>query len=122
MGIAFITEKAEKFGQKTDKAFQDQIASGNLLSGLPETVQNLFRCISTGDELPEPGTGVLLYDDGNQVEVVLNNTSIGKVMTPDARELKKMMAHVGTEVFTAQVVEVQPLSKSFTVQVTIPIS
>ena len=120
MGIAFLTEKAEKFGQRKDKAFQDQIASGNLFSGLPETVQDLFRCISTSGELPEPGTGVLLYDKGHQIDIVLNNKSIGKVMTPDAIQLKKMMAHTGTEVFTALVVEVQALSKSFTVQLTIP--
>ena len=120
MGIAFLTEKAEKFGQRTDKAFQDQIASGNLFSGLPETVQELFRCISTSGELPESGTGVLLYDKGHQIDVVLNNKSIGKVMTPDAIQLKKMMAHTGAEVFTALVIEVQALSKSFTVQLTIP--
>ena len=120
MGVAFITEKAENFDQKTDKAFEDQIATGNLFSGLAETVQDLFRCVSTNGELPKPGTGVLLYDKGNQIDVVLNNKSIGKVMAPDARELKKMMAHAGAEVFTAQVVEIQALSKIFTVQLTMP--
>jgi len=120
MGVAFITEKAEKFDQKTDKAFEDQIATGSLFSGMTETVQDLFRCVSTNGELPQPGTGVLLYDKGNQIDVVLNNKNIGKVMTPDARELKKLMAHTGAEVFTAQVVEIQALSKTFTVQVTMP--
>jgi len=120
MGVAFITGKAEKFDQKTDKAFEDQIATGNLFSGMAETVQDLFRCVSTTGELPQPGTGVLLYDNGIQIDVVLNNKSIGKVMTPDARELKKLMAHIGAEVFTAQVIEIQALSKTFTVQMTMP--
>jgi len=120
MGIKFITEKADKFDQKTDKAFEDQIATGNLFSGMAETVQEIFRCVSTNGELPEPGTGVLLYDKGNQIDVVLYNKSIGNVMAPDARELKKLMEHAGTEVFTAQVVEFQMLSKTFTVQLTMP--
>ena len=121
MGVAFIIGKAEKFDQKTDKAFEDQIATGNLFSGMAETVQNLFRCVSTNGELPQTGTGILLYDKGNQIDVVLNNKSIGNVMMPDARELKKMMAHIGVEVSTAVVIEVQALSKTFTVQLTIPI-
>ena len=113
MGLAFLTEKAEKFGQRKDKAFEDQIASGNLFSGLPETVKNLFRCSCTGGELPEVGTPVLLYENGGQIEVILKNIKIGTVMTPDASELKKMMAHVNTEVFPAFIVEVQALSNRF---------
>jgi hypothetical protein len=120
MGVAFITKKAEEFEQKTDKEFEDQIATGNLFSGLAETVQDWFRCVSTNGELPQPGTGVLLYDNGTQIDVVLNNKCIGRVMSPDASELRKLMAHTGAEVFTALVVEVQTLSKIFTVQVTMP--
>ncbi len=120
MGIAFLTQKAEKFKQRKDKAFEEELGSGNLLSGLPESVEDLFRCISTAGDLPEVGTPVLLYDKGDQIAVILKNRNISKVMTPDAGELKKMMAHTGAEVFTAQVVEVQPLSKSFIVQLTIP--
>lgn len=120
MGIAFIIEKADRFDQKTDKAFEEQIATGNLFSGMAETIQDLFRCVSTNGELPQAGTGVLLYDKGAQIHVVLNNSSIGYVMMPDARELKKMMAHIGTEMFTALVVEVQQLSKTFTVQLAMP--
>lgn len=120
MGIAFLTKKAEKFEQRKDKAFEDQIASGNIFSGLPETVNNLFRCIATCGDLPEAGTLVLLYDNGEQIDVVLKNKNIGMVMTPDAGELKKMMAHAHTEVFTAQVVETQALSNNFIVQLTLP--
>jgi hypothetical protein len=116
MGIAFLTKKAEKFRQRKDKEFEDQIASGNLFSGLSETVQNLFRCNCTNGELPEVGTPVLLYETGGQIDVILKNKKIGMVMAPDAGELIKMMAHAHTEVFPAVVVGLQALSKSFIVQ------
>lgn len=119
MGIAFLTKKAEKFSQRKDKAFEDQIASGNLFSGLPETVKHLFRCKCTSGELPEVGTPVLLYETGGQIDVILKNKKIGTVMTPDADELKKMMAHAHTEVFPAVVVELQTLSNSFIVQLSL---
>ena len=116
MGIAFLTKKADKFRQKKEKGFEEQIASGNLFSGLPETVQNQFRCNCTIGELPEVGTPVLLYESNRQIDVFLKNKKIGTVMTPDAGELKKMMAHAHTEVFPALVVEVQEISKIFIVQ------
>jgi hypothetical protein len=116
MGIAFVTKKAEKFKQQKDEAFADQMASENLLSGLPETIQKVFRCNSTGQSLPEVGTLVLLYEKNRKIDVFLQNQQIGTVMSQDAVELKKIMAHTNTDVLTASVIELQPISKIFLVQ------
>ena len=116
MGIAWITKKAGRFKQQKDEAFADQMASENLFSGLPETVQKVFRCQSAGGELPEVETPVLLYESNGKIDVFFQNKQIGTVMPQDTVELKELLAHVHTEVLGARIVEIQPLSKIFLVQ------
>jgi hypothetical protein len=79
-------------------------------------VQNVFRCNITGDELPEVGTPVLLYQTSVKIDVFFQNKQIGTVMSQDAVELKMLMAHAHTEVLAARVLEIQPISKNFLVQ------
>lgn len=116
MGIAFITAKAERFKAKRDKQYEEQFASENLFSGLPDTIARTYRCKPTSDHLPAAGTMVLLYDSGGSIMVLHLNQEIGKVMSPDASDVRALMKEAHTDMIPAQIVEVHPLSKVFSVQ------
>jgi len=116
MGIAFITAKAEKFKARRDAAYDDQLATENLLSGLPDSVAQTYRCKSTTSDLPVTGTMVLLYISGNSILVLQLNQEIGAVMSPDASDVRALMKAAHTDMMPAQVVVVRPLSKGFSVQ------
>lgn len=116
MGIEFITAKAKKFRHQRDAAFEEQLASENLFSGLPDTVEPTYRCKSTVERVPDVGTMVLLHDANNAISVFHVNIQIGVVMASDSREVLALMRKAETEVFAAQVVEAQPMSKTFLVR------
>lgn len=116
MGIAFITAKAEKFKGRRDKAYEEQLESENLFSGIPEIVARTYRCKATAGELPVTGTMVLLYSSGETVLVLHLNQEVGTVMSPDMSEIKEVMERAHTDMLPARVVEVRPLSGIFCVQ------
>ena len=97
MGIAFITAKAERFKSKREKEYEEQLASENLFSGLPDAIARTYRCKSTSDQLPAAGTMVLLYSSGSNILVLHLNQEIGTVMSPDASDVRALMkeAHTG---------------------------
>src|SRR5207249_4134188 len=109
MGIAFITAKAERYKQRRDAAFEEQLASENLFSAQPENTQWSYRCKSDTEEIPAVGTAVLLYDSGEEIGVFHLNQQIGKVMTPDSTELRKCMRSAKTELLGAKVLEARPV-------------
>jgi hypothetical protein len=55
MGIAFISAKAERFQHQRDEAFENELGSPNLFSGLPEAVLQTYRFKATTDEIPAQG-------------------------------------------------------------------
>src|SRR5208282_3504304 len=110
MGIAFITAKAEKFRHQRDAAFGEQLASKNLLSGLPETVRSTYRCKSLVKELPDVGTPVLLYRAEGKIKVFHLNQHIGQMLSPDSSEVGEIMVRQKTEALAALVVEQRPVS------------
>ena len=116
MGIAFIKAKAESYRHRRDAAFEEQLASENLFSGLPDAVEPTYRCKSTTDGVPAIGTMLLLHDANSAISVFLLNKQIGVVMASDSRELRALMRKAATEVFAGQVVETQPMSKTFLVR------
>jgi len=120
MGIAFITAKAKKFKHQRDAAFEDQIASPNLLSALPEQIATAFRCKLTGEQMPNIGTRVLVYGSGEQISVFEQNKEIGQVMSPDFSELRRLMEHSNTEALAGVVSEVHPMSGVFLIFVSLP--
>jgi hypothetical protein len=120
MGIAFILEKAQKFEQRRDAAFEDQLGSENLLSRLPDTSRTTYRCKSVTGECPEVGTPLALYQASDAVNVFVNNQHIGVALSSDAKELKTVMTTLSTEVLAAYVVGVRPETKIFTIQLQIP--
>jgi hypothetical protein len=115
MGIAFITAKAERFKHQRDAAFEDQLLSENLFSGLPEIVRSTYRCRCVVDELPEIGTPVLLYRSEGKINVFHLNKQIGVIMSPDSSEVGELMLRRKTEAFAAHVVEQRPISRVFLV-------
>ena len=116
MGIAFITAKAERFKGRREKGYEEHLAAENLFSGLPDTVARTYRCKSTDDQLPAVGTMVLLYDSGGSIMVLDLHQEIGKVMSPDASDVRALMRKAHTEMIPAQIVDARPLSKVFSVQ------
>ena len=115
MGIAFITAKAEKFQHTRDAAFEEQHASANLFSALPDTTNELFRCKGTADVIPEIGTVVLLYNTQAEIRVFDLNNHVGTVMSPDSATLKEKMDAAGKGAVAATVMEARPMSKIFIV-------
>jgi|SRR5882672_2890370 len=116
MGIAFITAKAEAYKHRREAKYEEQIASKNLFSGLPDAVERTYRCKGTSDELPSMGKMVLLYFTGGQIKVLDLNEEVGRVMSPDASELKELLRKANTQILPAKVVEARQLSKVFLVQ------
>lgn len=116
MGIAFITAKAERFKAKQEKEYEEQLASENLFSGLPDAIARTYRCKSTSTQLPAAGTLVLLYTSGESILVLHLNQEIGTVMSPDASEVRTMMKEAHADMIPAQVVDARPLSKVFSVK------
>jgi|HubBroStandDraft_6_1064221.scaffolds.fasta_scaffold811252_1 hypothetical protein len=120
MGIAFITEKAKKFRQQRDAAFEEKMASDNLLSRLPDTSRTTYRCKSVTSSCPGIGTAVLLYKEQDGISVFSLNHRIGVAMSSDGRELAKVMTTLSTDVLAAHVVDVRPDTKIFLIQLQIP--
>jgi hypothetical protein len=120
MGIAFITAKAERFKARREKEYEEQLASENLFSGLPDAITRTYRCKSTSDLLPATGTMVLLYCSGDSILVLCLNQEIGRVMSPDASDVWALMKEARTDMIPAQVREARPLSKVFSVQPQFP--
>jgi hypothetical protein len=116
MGIKFIAEKSPNFEHRRDKKFAEEIQSGNLLSGIQEKTTHLFRCKSVGDTKPQIGMGVLLYLEGDTINVIHLNKKIGWVMSPDAAEIKKLWAMMQAQISSGSVVSVRPAAKVFMIQ------
>jgi predicted mannosyl-3-phosphoglycerate phosphatase (HAD superfamily) len=120
MGIAFIASKAEKFKHQRDAAFEEQMASENIFSDLPDTVQPTYRCKSVTDDLPEIGTPLLLYRSKGKVDVFYMNKKIGQMMSPDSSEVGEIMVRQKTAALAGRVVELRPISRIFLVQLQRP--
>lgn len=116
MGIAFITAKAHKYKAQRDAAFEEQVASENLFSGLPDTVAPTYRCKCTSDKPPTPGAPLVLFRSGDEICVLYLNEVVGAVMAPESRELSTLMTQYGTEFLAGQVAEVRPLSGSVVIR------
>ena len=117
MGIAFITAKAEKFKHQRDAAYEQEFAQEGVLSALPDKIEQSYRCQLIAQEFPGIGTRVLLLRSGAEIQVISLNIMIGMVLSPDSDELWAIMTAKNTDVLTARVVELHPISKMFGVRV-----
>ena len=114
--------KAKRFKHHRDAAFEEQIASENIFSKLPDAVQSTYRCKTVIDVLPEIGTPVLLYRSDAKIKVFYMNKQIGQMMSPDSSEVGKIMVRQKTEALAGHVVEQRPISGIFLVQLQSPTS
>jgi hypothetical protein len=117
MGIAFITAKAERFQHQRDEAFKKELGSPNLFSGLPEAIIHTYRFKAIAEEIPAPGTGVLIFRSEGLVRAFHLNVAIGVALPPDAAELGEIMDQQGTAALAARIAELRPASGTFVVAV-----
>lgn len=115
MGIAFITAKAERFQHQRDAAFEEELASPNLFSGLPEQIRHTYRFRALSSEVPGIGTPILIFRSEGQIRAFHLNLSIGRALEPDASELSEIMDQNQTTTLAAQIVELRPMSGTFVV-------
>ena len=117
MGIAFITAKAEKFKHQRDAAFEQELGSANLFSGLPEQVHHTYRFKALTEQVPEAGTPVLIFRSEGAIKAFHLNLPIGIAVEPDASELAEIMQSAKASAFSGQIVEVRPVSRTFVIAV-----
>jgi hypothetical protein len=116
MGFEFIAAKSKKYTHRRNEKFAERMKSKNIFSGVGEETVHQFRCKAVGDTLPEVGMGVLLFQSGEKINVLLQNKQVGTVMSPDSKELKNLLKQMRTEATAAGVVEVRKAAKIFLIQ------
>ncbi len=120
MGVAFLANKAKSFKHRRDAAFEDQLNTENLFSGLPDVIESEYRCQSTVQNLPSPEDRLLMRRSGDRIEVLFQNKVVGSVMEPDKNELLSTMDKLGLQLLAAEVTRVQVLSHVFIVKIIFP--
>ena len=117
MGIAFIAAKGKRFKHRTDAAFEDQLASGDLLTLSPDSTALEFRCACLAGKLPAIGARLVVYCGKSEIKLFNHNDKVvGVVITPDAAELGLLMNGQNNQIAAAEVTRVQPLSSVFLIQ------
>jgi len=116
MGIAFIAAKGKQFQHRSDRAFDEEFASGNLFSRLPDTITSEYRCAPFGGKMPEIGTQLVIYLAKEDIKAFHLNKPVGVVMSPDCEQLSQIMKETNVNLLPAEVVEIQALSNVFLVR------
>lgn len=120
MGIDFIAAKAKRFKHRTDAVYEEQLASGDLLTRLPDATIPEYRCRCVG-KLPELRTRVVVYKGKDDIKVFNHNDKVvGIVISPDSNELCEIMKGANLPILAAEITNVQPLSDVFIVQIIWP--
>ena len=122
MGEAFISSKKERFEHQRDAAYEEQLNSENLFSGVPDVVTTVYRCVQTADNVPlEAGDRVLIADLREKNLVVLyNNSVVGCVEPRDGSKLRAVLGDSPRKMLVAVIHSAPTFNRVFTVSIDVP--
>jgi hypothetical protein len=117
MGEAFISSKKERFQHQRDKQFEEQLATEDLLSGLPDVTTTLYRCVLTAKSSSvRENDRVLIADLGEQhLTVLWKNQVIGYVDGHDGNKLRAFLAGSARKMLVGVVHSMPKVGNTFTV-------
>ncbi len=118
MGVGEQKARAEAFEQKTDKAYDAEIAQAGLFGKSIETAFTV-DCMRDPQDAPcNIGESVRLVDMQKRIDVFVKFESIGYVIDSDTNALRSQMGIDQTQSRSLQgtIIEISDITPTFTVQ------